>query len=529
MFTSTDPFVKYANSIVLGAHSISVLSDSMMPDVVHFRGLFRPSPRMWVLCLAIPITLLWSTPFLHVMSASLPNCVQTPGAMPVPYGMTSEEFSDQLKHAYVDPADIPPLCNPPPREGGYIISNPVAEQQVKGLNYTARDWSRWDSFDLLTDTLAKLTTFETFSGATFSQGSNLWGITNGRSGVTLQSTSVSDTPLSQTQGQSGLTITPSMYLRAYRAQLGDTFYPRGYATFRGENLDGSIDWIASFQSTKQIWMTDALMNVSYAANENYNIFRTAKRNTIRSQLTASGTSLTARQLEAQVSAQFDALQFDWLVDLPRNQATMDWWERFLDTIRAVQAPVKTTVVRSGSTTYDAFGLLMDGTGVYNQDASIFYSYQWAYLCGHYLKLMTTNGVRNARQSMYAQVAALYNLWQYRGGGLITDRLVSQGTLRVIGWSNTLYTILRAEAILKARNAWTTADAAYNSQTDWVNGRVTNADLIKQVDTFVTGIQTQWESFGFSESLSTYYVSTLTQQRTLEESCYMRKQTNFPSR
>ena len=223
---------------------------------------------------------------------------------------------------------------------------------------------------------------------------------------------------------------------------------------------------------------------------------------MRTDLLAKQPSLSAAAVDDLVCQQFDALTIDWLTDIPRNQETMTWYERYLLAVAAKQVTVPGTVTTAqGSHTTDAIGLFtgFDGSG-YRQDLMFFYSGDWAYMSGHYLNLMTTSTIRKLRTSIYAQFAAMYSYWQYVGS--YEQRLSSQWILTLSGWVCSSYFILRSQAVLQARGVWQSSDAM--TSTNWAQAKVTNADMITMTESLLSQYVLRLNKLGLTESLSTYY-------------------------
>ena len=168
--------------------------------------------------------------------------------------------------------------------------------------------------------------------------------------------------------------------------------------------------------------------------------------------------------------------------------------------KQVTKPGQVTTAQ-GSGQVDAFGLFtgFDGSG-YRQDLMFFYSGDWAYMSGHYLKLMRTTIIRKLRTSIYAQFASMYSYWKYRGS--YENRLSSQWILTLSGWTCSSYFILKSEAELRKRGAWLSSDAM--TTTNWPQGQVTNADMLAMTEKLMLEYTVRMQKWGLTESLSTYY-------------------------
>lgn len=459
-----------------------------------------------------------------VVADTYPQCVELDEsvvASPIPYGFTAQEWKDQLTDVYSDDlSNMPVICTPNPNAGEYIIADPNDQQDVLYVGYTQRDWSRWDGWDMTLDLLVTPTTFGSAVSSTSSSAS-VWGIGNGATDVKAKITSFSSASYStSSQGLKwvGQTITPAQYMKGVTVQLAQTYYGRGYSWFRTYAKSSTIDWIKDFKTSGRWDITGAFINSSFAINENYNIFRTAKKLAIRKELVAAGVT---SGLDAAIDAKFDALTIDWTKDMPKNQDTFTWYEQFLTTVMTKQCLTRNTMVarRPGdSVKADAFGLFegFDGTG-YNLSLMMFYSGEWAYMCSRFLKFLKTSIIRTLRTSIYAQVAAMYVSYLWRIN--TEDRLNNQWTLRIWGWTSSTYFLIRSEAILRARGDWVSSDGV--TKTDWSSGRATNADLIAMTEQEATKWAARFSQFGVTESLSTYYVrkhSTTSDRSYRELSC-----------
>ena len=468
--------------------------------------------RVVVFLAFLTFTSILALPLVAGQLNNYPQCVELPPgtASAVPPGMTAAEWKDQLSAALAPDATMPQICIPDPGLGEYAITNPVDQQEVLYVGYTARDWSRWDSFDIQEDYLCQPTVF---GSSNVNRGSVVWGINNGATTVQPKVTSFSSAPLSASASASstiGTRVTADTYLKAFRTRLGQIFYPRGYVWFRGFARNAKLDWIEEFKRIGRMDMTGALMNASFALNENYNIFRTQRRSQIRTNLIndfkSKGVDPNSQPLNDLVDNQFDALKIDWLKDMPRNQATMDWYERYLIqvTTKLCQDPnLKVPRDPGSSQQINAFGLFegMDGAG-YSQGNMFFYAGDYAYMAGHYLKLMRSSVIRDLRKAMYAQLSALYASYIYRLP--YEDRLANQWILRMFGWTATSYYIIRSEAILRSRGEWKSSDGF--TSTNWAAGQVTNQDMLTLTETYLQAFIVRLSNYGLTEFLSTYYVS-----------------------
>jgi len=319
----------------------------------------------------------------------------------VPRGWTAEAWIGAIAAAYPeeegDATARPVVCLPPPDQGDYAIGNPIPEVGIANLGYTARDWERWDGFDAREDLLYTPTRFGRDNEAQLRKananpdlGPVVWGIGDG-SGTSLHGVSIrhSEAPLSsQTSPEDlGQPVTGDTYLRAFKAQLHNVMFPRGYAWFRGFARNKELDWIKELQKSKRLDMTGAILNVSFALNENYNNLRKATRMTIRNRILADlkkqnvNPASRARSIEAQIDSEWDAYKIsNWLGnEMPRNQATLDWFERLLlQYINGQQCLTPGTMVQEGNRMIDAFGLFegLDGPG-YRQSLLFFYAADWS--------------------------------------------------------------------------------------------------------------------------------------------------------
>ena len=150
------------------------------------------------------------------------------------------------------------------------------------------------------------------------------GIGNGKTTQQPQTLVTNDAPLSRSAAVPSQPLTADMYLQAIRTTVSQTYYPRGYAWFRGYGSNPTLDYINEFARTQRYDLTAALINTSFAINENYNIFRTAKKASLRTAAMQANPTFSTAAIDGLVANQFDALQIDWLKDIPRNQYTMDW-------------------------------------------------------------------------------------------------------------------------------------------------------------------------------------------------------------
>jgi hypothetical protein len=133
-------------------------------------------------------------------------------------------------------------------------------------------------------------------------------------------------------------------------------------------------------------MTGVHLNISFAINENYNNFRKSKRTAIRNRILNDLRSKNvdpasrADSIEAQIDSEWDAYKIsNWLgSDMPRNQATIDWFERLIEAYIARQCLRPGTMVMEGNRQIDAFGLFegLDGPG-YRQTLLFFYAHEWS--------------------------------------------------------------------------------------------------------------------------------------------------------
>jgi len=438
----------------------------------------------------------------------------------VPRGWSAEAWSDSIAGAFPEESERPVVCLPPPDQGDYAIGNPIPEVGIDNLGYTARDWERWDGWDAKEDLLHTPTRFGSDNDAQLRKANSqfnsvVWGIGDG-SGTSLKGTSIkhADAPLSsQTPAdQLGQPVTGETYLRAFRAQLHNVMFPRGYAWFRGFQRNKDLDWIVELKKSKRLDMTGALLNVSFALNENYNNLRKSKRAAIRTRILNElksqnvNPSSRASSIEAQIESEFDAYSIrNWLgSDMPRNQATIDWLERLLQAYIDQQCLKPGTMVMEGSRQIDAFGLFegLDGPG-YRQSLLFFYAHDWAYIAGRWIKLLRTPVIRRVRQSIYASLAASYASYLYRINS--EDRLSNQWIMRVASITTSVYVVLRSEAVLKARGDWQSSDnPAGSGSTNWGQGKITNADMISLSESYLENYVNRMQRWGLTESLSTYY-------------------------
>jgi len=482
---------------------------------------------------------------LFAAAAPLPTLALQPCALiadtgvrysQVPRGWTPEAWSDSVAAAFPDGAERPVICLPPPDQGDYAIGNPIPEVGIDKLGYTARDWERWDGFDVKEDLLYTPTRFGSdneaqLRAASLNNGPVVWGIGDG-SGTSLTANTIihSAVPLSASAPPDTLNkpVTGMAYLRAFRANLMNLMYPRGYVWFRGFQKNDNLDWIVELGKSGRLDMTGAHINVSFALNENYNNLRKTKRAAIRdrivNQLRSQNIDPATRadSILDQIDAEWDAYSIsNWLgSDMPRNQATLDWFERLLVAYIGKMCLTPGTMVTDSGRQFDAYGLFqgLDGPG-YSQNLLFFYAHEWAHLAGRWVKLLRTPIIREVRKSMYASLSASYASYIYRQA--YEDRLSSQWIMRIAGFTSTIYTILRSEAVLKARGDWQSSDdPAGSGPSNWAQGKITKADMLQLADSYLGTYVTRMQYRGMTEDLSTYYglaYDILTQAMTIAPS------------
>jgi hypothetical protein len=73
-----------------------------------------------------------------------------------------------------------PLSDP------YVISDNIAWLDITKLQYTQRDWERWDGFDVRTDMYFTPTSF----GGADNENQRLWGVGNGKTDGTIQTANI---------------------------------------------------------------------------------------------------------------------------------------------------------------------------------------------------------------------------------------------------------------------------------------------------------------------------------------------------
>jgi hypothetical protein len=138
-----------------------------------------------------------------------------------------------------------------------------------------------------------------------------------------------------------------VYQKLFQIELMANFYKTGYSWFRYFSY-GTYDILNQLTKQNQFSVTDVMQNVSFALNENYNVYRAKKKTelktTIVANLRAAGQDPNTIEVDAMVNAEFDAMAVDF-AKIPRNNETIVWLERYLNAFLDIQCVNHTIIAR----------------------------------------------------------------------------------------------------------------------------------------------------------------------------------------
>jgi hypothetical protein len=359
------------------------------------------------------------------------------------------------------------------------------------LDYTRRDWSRWDSFDLELHSLVK------------------------RRGTDAAATlpDHTDARPSQSPAESYLALLRAQTIEDSYSLQGDSCYRR----FRClQPAAGSCDdYIAHVTRDHNLMVEQVLCKMSFALNQEYNHWRDVQRQKARQEIfgAAQAAGLNARidaaAADAQVDMLVDSTPFDFRTH-PPCQPIIAWFHTLLDAHLRQQCLDPASETQRGKPwgPFKNFGLFSEKDGTsYVQEALYWRQPGIGFLYGHYIQLLNDDMLRRIRTSTYASLAAQYALHMLNGTGS-NHHLESQWLLRIAGFVQSAFILVRSEQELKKRGTWTERDGV--AQTDQTTGRWTNNDLIAFTESIAEDFNGRMRKYGQTEYLSSYvgYVQDL---------------------
>jgi len=331
-----------------------------------------------------------------------------------------------------------------PATGGYHISDGITAIDVTKLDYTARDWSRWDSYEP-SFSLADLS-FPTSSTHDIKQDL----ISNPRPNNLYQ----------------------SLFTQKMRAENFVTQY-NNYRAFSLSDFDIYANVLSD--PINNYDYSDAMLNVSFVINEEYNLYRDAwKKN------------------PSNAGQNFDNVEVDWKNLSPRVTNAISWLESyitvFLNTQHLTHDNSLDPVLNRGTT--DAFGFWGNWNiyGMYFGHATI------PFPLTHFTHLYSSPFLHKARTHIYAALSAFKISCDLMGDDKDFQISFTQELMRTTGWTLSTDFILRSEKELRKRGDWSDSTDGV-STSDYTNGKFTNADLTSITSDYVARVAARYRDFG----------------------------------
>jgi hypothetical protein len=370
------------------------------------------------------------------------------------------------------------------------------------LDFTSRDWARWDTFDL-----------------------------NRYTYVQRSSHGLQDTPLTV---QGATSSYPGTYFHMFRQEAINSFYGYGLQAFKWlQTAPGSVDdYLNNLKQTGAFAVQDIVNKVSFTLSQEYIKYRVTTmgniRYTLKNQMLLAGPlPANATVLLDDASAQaFNKLQPDFRT-IPAFQPIITWLTQLLTLHLDNQCmdPLF-TVNRDDANdwrgaTWRPYGTWKDHTtGKYDQAVLWWDSQDISFVYAHYIHLLDTALIRRIRRSAHAVLGAMWKIYQLdtmlKGTGNVADyqAIESQWMLRVGGWVGNGYVLQRSEDELRLRGVWgqAQADTLYeDSSATAIAFRVQNrefgqwsqAELLTQTDIFVGQVYQRFTTMGRTEFMGEY--------------------------
>jgi len=360
------------------------------------------------------------------------------------------------------------------------------------LNYTARDWERWDTFDL-----------------------------NRYSYIKRQSHGLQNTPL----------VPPTTYDEEYFTMFKHEYLTNFYGLERQyylwlQKTPGSVDdHLFNLRKSGEFQLTQIVNKISQELNQHYNTYRITRTKTLRNDLklkmiaTGSLPSNATVLLDNQAAAAFDSESIDFRT-LPSMAPTIKWLSELLNLHLDGQCMDPSFTVNSGSVNskpWKPYGTWRERTGVYNQNLHWWITADFGFLYGRYIHLLDNELIRRIRASARAVLGGLWTIKQIRGGEetiAAYQNIESQWMLRIGGWVNYTYVMRRAEDELRQRGVWgqALADKMYEDETPTaVNFRSANreagqwslAEAIAEAEKQVGQLTSRIAKIGVTEFIGAY--------------------------
>jgi hypothetical protein len=326
------------------------------------------------------------------------------------------------------------------------------------LDYTARDWSRWDTFDL-----------------------------SRYSYVNRQSHGLQKTPLEPP------TTYDQTYFLMFRQEYLTNFYglERQYYLWLQKTPGSVDDYVYNLRKSGDFPIGQIANKVSQELNEHYNTYRIARMKQLRYdaklKLVSVGplpTNATVL-LDNQAAAAFDKEEIDFR-KLPAKAPTIAFLTELLNLHLDKQCMNPDLVVTQGGKDgngkpWKPYGTWQEKSGVYDQNLHWWIVRDISYLYGHYLHLLDDALIRRIRDSARAALSALWAFQQYTDGYTVElmaeyQNLESQWSLRISGWVGYAYVMKQSEEELRRRGVWgqVVSDKLYEDTTpEAISARAAN--------------------------------------------------------
>jgi hypothetical protein len=359
------------------------------------------------------------------------------------------------------------------------------------LDYTARDWSRWDTFD--------------FRRYTY---------------VTRLNHGLQDTPLT---AQAATASLPATYFHMFRQEFMTTSYAYGKQMYLW-TPPASVtlnNYINQLRTTGALSPLDIVKYCSYALQQEYDNYRKSETARLRYALKLRLNPLPPNAnllLDDQARDAFDQLAPNFR-QLANFQPLITDLSKLLNNHLDNQClDPNVTVAHSNPNdwrgpTWRTYGAWFNPiTKTYEEDAK-WTAADYAFLYARYLHLFDDTLIRRIRESARASAASLWRLLQLNGDGT-NSALESQWILVVSAWVSYAYVLQRSEDELRARGVWgqVPADLVYEDSSDVaVATRAKNRDigqwsqqeLTDQAKALVEVLYKRYQTTGASEYLGSY--------------------------
>jgi len=359
------------------------------------------------------------------------------------------------------------------------------------LDYTPRDWSRWDTFDLRRYTK-----------------------------TTRSSHGLQTTPLTVAGATANYSAT---YYHMFRQEYLTNFYAYDRQAFLWLQKPPSLkdDYIHILRTTRELNPLSVNNRMSYALTHEYNTYRVTQRDAIRHTLkaamVAAGTlpADSTVLLDDQANAAFDKLEPDFR-SLPAFQPHIKFLTELLHLHLDQQCLDPTFTVK----TWKPFGIWQKADGSFDQGRLWWSTADYSFLYARYLHLLDNDLIRRIRLSARAVLGALWQIYSQSAAAQGDPNvgnwqaMESQWLLRIQGWTGYTFLLERSEDELRRRGVWgaATADLLYEDTAPEAialraanreAGQWSQQEALTQAEIFAGQLADRMATMGQTEFLGSY--------------------------